>query len=156
MGWGRSGRIGMIVYKLACKNDHSFEAWFKDSDASEQQLEAAQVICPVCGTTSVNKALMAPHVAKGRGVAEQPRQLTNDPEAAARSEFLKAVSQLRQHVEANCDYVGPRFSEEARRIHYGEIERRDIYGEASPDEARKLKDEGIEVYGIPWLPRHDS
>ena len=147
----------MIVYKLTCKNDHAFEAWFKDSDTSEQQLEAGQVLCPSCGTTSVHKALMAPRVAKGRKQPQAaPRQLTNDREAAARAEFIKAVSELRQHVEANCDYVGERFPEEARRIHYGEVDRRDIYGEASPDEARKLRDEGVEVYGIPWLPRHDS
>ena len=147
----------MIVYKLTCKNEHSFEAWFKDSDTSEQQLDGGQVLCPSCGTTSVHKALMAPRVAKRRKQAEAaPHQLTNDREAAARAEFIKAVGELRQHVEANCDYVGERFPEEARRIHYGEVDRRDIYGEASPDEARKLRDEGVEVYGIPWLPRHDS
>jgi hypothetical protein len=100
---------------------------------------------------------MAPRVAKKREVAApQAQQVTNDPQAAARAEFMKALRDLRRHVESNCDYVGERFPEEARRIHYGEIERRDIYGEANTDEARKLRDEGIEVYGIPWLPRHDS
>ena len=147
----------MIVYKLACKNDHSFEAWFRDSETSEEQLEAAQVLCPVCGSAKVAKALMAPSVVKAkRRAAQPPRHLTNDPESASRAEFVKALTELRQHVEANCDYVGEGFPEEARRIHYGEIERREIYGEASADEARKLNDEGIEVYGIPWLPRHDS
>ena len=163
----------MIVYKLTCKNDHSFEAWFRDSGACDSQIEAGQVLCPSCSTTSVAKALMAPSIVKGRGRSGQPkaidqaseqtapveappRQVTNDRDAALRAEILKAIGELRQHVEANCDYVGDRFPEEARRIHYGEVERRDIYGEANSDEARKLRDEGIEVYGIPWLPRHDS
>ena len=147
----------MIVYQLACKNDHSFEAWFRDSDASERQLEAGQVMCPNCGTTSVSKAVMAPRVARKRErEAPAARQVTNDREAASRAELIKALAELRRHVETNCEYVGERFPEEARRIHYGEIDRRDIYGEASPDDARKLRDEGVEVYGIPWLPRHDS
>jgi hypothetical protein len=163
----------MIVYKLACKNDHSFEAWFRDSGTCDAQIEAGQVICPACGSTTIAKALMAPSIVKGRGKAGRnkaeetapavepvevlpPRQVTNDREAALRAEIFKAIGALRQHVESSCDYVGERFPEEARRIHYGEVERRDIYGEASSDEARKLRDEGIEVYGIPWLPRHDS
>ena len=148
----------MILYKLTCENRHDFDAWFKDSESCDAQLGAGQVSCPSCGATKVGKALMAPRVAKVRKAAKSgpPRQVTNDPHAAARAEIMKALRELRRHVEANCDYVGERFPEEARRIHYGETEHRDIYGETSPEEARKLHDEGIEVYGIPWLPRHDS
>jgi len=151
----------MILYKLACKNDHSFDAWFRDSASCDDQISARQVVCPTCGSTSVSKALMAPRVAKGRGDAQEPEpsrrhQLTNDPQAVAHADLIKALRELRKHIETRCDYVGRRFPEEARKIHDGEVEHRDIHGEPSPDEARRLRDEGIEIYGIPWLPRHDS
>ncbi len=146
----------MIVYKLCCKKDHEFEAWFRDSSAADEQLEATQVVCPVCGTTTVRKALMSPRLGKGSEQPAPPAQITNDPALAERTRVAEALRELRRHVEENCDYVGPRFAEVARQIHYGETEHRDIYGEASPDEASSLRDEGIEVYGIPWLPRHDS
>ncbi len=155
----------MIVYKLCCKKDHEFEAWFRDSGAAEEQIEAGRVVCPNCGTTSVTKALMAPRLNKSRAApaVTQPTggkptggQLTNDPQIAERQELVEALRELRRHVESNCDYVGDKFAEEARKIHYGEIERRDIYGEASQEEAKTLREEGVEVFGIPWLPRHDS
>lgn len=155
----------MIVYKLCCKKDHEFEAWFRDSGAAEEQIEAGRVVCPNCGTTSVTKALMAPRLNKSRAApaVTQPAggklaggQLTNDPQIAERQELVEALRELRRHVESNCDYVGEKFAEEARKIHYGEIERRDIYGEASQEEAKTLREEGVEVFGIPWLPRHDS
>ncbi|MFN4087471.1 MAG: DUF1178 family protein [Alphaproteobacteria bacterium] len=147
----------MILYKLCCKKDHDFEAWFRDSAAAEEQIGSARVVCPVCGTVDVRKALMAPRVAKGQEVLPpSPRQVTNDPQIAERRQVIEALRELRRHVEANCDYVGDRFAEEARKIHYGETEHRDIYGETSQDEARRLKEEGVEIYGIPWLPRHDS
>ena len=147
----------MIVYKLCCKKDHEFEAWFRDSGAAEEQIETGQVVCPSCGTTSVRKALMAPRVGKASSEnGEAARQLTNDPNLGKRQELVEALRELRRHVEANCDYVGDKFAEEARRIHYGEVEHRDIYGEASSDDAKALREEGVEVFGIPWLPRHDS
>ena len=155
----------MIVYKLCCKKDHEFEAWFRDSGAAEEQIEAGRVVCPHCGTTSVTKALMAPRLNKSHaaptvmppaGGKPAGGQLTNDPQIAERRELVEALQELRRHVESNCDYVGDRFAEEARKIHYGETERRDIYGEASSEEAKTLREEGVEVFGIPWLPRHDS
>lgn len=149
----------MIVYKLCCKKSHEFEAWFRDSAAADDQIAAGRVVCPTCGTTSVSKAIMAPRVAKGQAKqdpAAAGRQLTNDPQVGARTELVEALRELRRHIETRCDYVGDKFAEEARKIHYGEIERRDIYGEASPEEAKTLREEGVEVYGIPWLPRHDS
>ena len=157
-------RRSMIVYKLCCKKDHEFEAWFRDSGAADEQIEARRVVCPRCGTTSVSKALMAPRLGKptrGEGRAEGAsaaagRQVTNDPEVGERRELVEALRELRRHVESNCDYVGDRFAEEARKIHYGEVEHRDIYGEASSEEAKTLREEGVEVFGIPWLPRHDS
>ncbi|MET4697756.1 hypothetical protein ABIE65_000767 [Constrictibacter sp. MBR-5] len=155
----------MIVYKLCCKKDHEFEAWFRDSGAADEQIEAKRVVCPHCGTTSVAKALMAPRLNKSPAApAVMPPgggkpaggQLTNDPQIAERRELVEALRELRRHVESNCDYVGDRFAEEARKMHYGEVERRDIYGEASSEEAKTLREEGVEVFGIPWLPRHDS
>ena len=154
----------MIVYKLCCKKDHEFEAWFRDSGTADEQIEAGRVICPACGTTSVSKALMAPRLNKKKTAEgereskanDAARQVTNDAQVGERRELVEALRELRRHVEANCDYVGERFAEEARKIHYGEVEHRDIYGEASPEEAKTLQEEGVEVFGIPWLPRHDS
>ncbi len=129
----------MIRYALRCTNDHEFEGWFQSSQTFEKQVKKKQVSCAVCGATKVVKAPMAPAVAGRRGEAETKRTKA----------LLQAV---RKHVEANCDYVGPRFAEEARRIHYGETEARGIYGEASDQQAGELEDEGIKVARMP-LPR---
>lgn len=142
----------MILYELRCSADHGFEAWFKDGATYDRQAEAGEIVCPVCGDTHVGKALMAPRLAKGRVEGEAPVAET-DGEAVRMRE---ALTQLRQQVETNCDYVGDRFAEEARKIHYGETGRRNIYGEATDDQARELVDEGIKVGRIPWLPRTDS
>ena len=142
----------MIVYELKCKNDHQFEGWFRDSAAYDVQRKARKVCCPVCGTAKVEKALMAPRLGKGTGDSERA-----DEQARALSrKVLAEVKQLRKQVEANCDYVGERFAEEARRIHYGETEQRGIYGEASDEETRALEDEDIKVARIPWLPLSDE
>lgn len=140
----------MIVYDLKCPEGHQFEAWFRDSAAYEAQVEAGDVLCPVCGSDKVQKALMAPHLARGstRGPAVQI-----DEQAV---QVRQALGELRSQIEANCDYVGPRFPEEARRIHYGEADPRGIYGESSAEEAEALKEEGVQVQRIPWLPRQDS
>ena len=147
----------MITYKLACKKDHAFDAWFRDSGACEDQLADGRVVCPICGTRDVRKAPMAPRVAKAREHDAKPSAPASEGKSTVVSgEFINALRELRKRVEENCDYVGERFAEEARKIHYGEVERRDIYGEAGPDEARSLKDEGVEVHSVPWVPRHDS
>ena len=139
----------MILFDLKCPKDHVFEAWFRDGDAFESQIEAKSVCCPVCGSRKIAKAPMAPRIGKGEpiGTSSPPRQPAT---------MRHALRQLRQQIEENCDYVGERFPEEARRIHYGEVEKRDIYGEASDEDAQALDDEGIEVRRIPWVPRHDN
>ena len=142
----------MILYELHCSADHGFEAWFKDGAAYDRQAEAGEIVCPVCGDTRVAKALMAPRLAKGRADGEGA---VAEPDGEA-VRMREALMQLRRHVEANCDYVGNRFAEEARRIHYGETGHRNIYGEATDDQARELSDEGIKVGRVPWLPRTDS
>ena len=139
----------MIVFDLRCNKGHVFEAWFPDSRTFDRQAKKAQVVCPVCGDTQVEKALMAPNISTGRKKdAEQ--------EKAQAAKVIQALSEVRRQVEENCDYVGPRFAEEARRIHYGEADSHAIYGETTPDEAKSLTEEGIEFGRIPWAPRLDS
>lgn len=142
----------MIVYELKCKNDHQFDGWFRDSAAYDVQRKARKIGCPVCGTAKVEKAPMAPRLGKGTGDSER----ADERARALARKVLADVKQLRKQVEANCDYVGERFAEEARRIHYGETEQRGIYGEASDEETRSLEDEDIKVARIPWLPHSDD
>ncbi len=140
----------MIVFNLKCRRDHIFEAWFRDNVTFDDQVAAGVVDCPVCGSKKIEKALMAPHVAKG-GRAEAAAQ-----ETAKVAQAKKALTELRRQVEKNCDYVGPTFAEEARKIHYGESDERNIYGETSNEEAKALDEEGVKVQRIPWLPRENS
>jgi hypothetical protein len=137
----------MIKYDLKCGEGHVFEAWFRDSAAYEALAAAGEVACPDCGDRSVTKRPMAPAVARADRTAARRRAVL----AAA----LRELHSVRDHVERTCDYVGDRFPEEARRMHYGEAERHNIYGEASEAEAEALADEGIEVGRVPWLPRPD-
>jgi hypothetical protein len=140
----------MIVYDLKCREGHQFEAWFRDSGAYDAQVEAGEVLCPVCGCTKVQKALMAPNLSRGEAGAPAPQE---DQRAA---QARRALRELRRQVESNCDYVGQRFPEEARRIHYGEADPRGIYGESSAEEAEELEEEGVEVQRIPWLPPENA
>lgn len=144
-----SAGSAMIVYDLKCRKDHVFEAWFPDSAAFDAQAGAGKVVCPVCGSNKVIKAPMAPRLAPRKN----GETAAADPEAA---NVMRQLRDLRAQVEKNCDYVGDRFAEEARKIHYREVDPRGIYGEASPQEANDLRDEGIEVGVIPWVPREDA
>jgi hypothetical protein len=135
----------MILFDLRCKDGHAFEAWFRDSAAYEAQVAARDLACPVCGSTEVAKALMAP------ALNSRPKI-----EAAQAAEAMRLWRRVQNHIETNFDHVGPRFAEEARKIHHGEAEKRSIYGEATQAEAKELRDEGIDVNQIPWLPRHDA
>lgn len=165
----------MIVFDVSCSNDHVFEGWFKDSESFGEQVEAGAVSCPVCGDTKVQKALMAPNVAGIRkGKDDAPAGLSMDsagmPEAAPNAapnaamdtsdgklaEFVEALHEFKKHVEENSDYVGDTFPEEARKIHYGETEARSIYGEATPEEAEELVEEGVDFHRIPWTGKTDS
>lgn len=145
----------MIVFNLKCRRDHLFEAWFRDNVTFDEQVAAGVVGCPVCGSKKVEKALMAPHVAKS-GRARGGRAEEAARETAKVAQAKKALTELRRQVEENCDYVGPTFAEEARKIHYGESDERNIYGETSNDEAQALDEEGVKVQRIPWLPRDNS
>jgi len=156
----------MIVFDLKCRKEHVFEAWFPDSASFTEQAEAGKVLCPVCGSRKVTKALMAPTVVGTKG-REDSRPAKGDAasagtgtkamaETAKAGELRRLLRELRQQVEKNCDYVGERFAEEARKIHYGETDSRGIYGETSDDEAKALADEGIEIARVPWLPSENS
>lgn len=133
----------MILFELRCRHDHHFDGWFKDNAAYDSQVAGNEISCPVCGDTSVSKAIMAPRLNKATG------QSLDAQDAA--TEMRRLLRDLRQQVEKNCDYVGNDFPEEARKIHYGDAESRAIYGEASDEQAAELEDEGIAVGRIPWL-----
>lgn len=139
----------MIKYQLKCDQAHEFEAWFQDSATYDRQAARRQIHCPFCDGTKITKAPMAPNLARSSS------ERVSD-EARMAAEARRMLIELREHVERNADFVGKEFPEEARRIHYGDAEQRNIYGEASPEEAKELLEEGIEVAAIPWLPRGDA
>ena len=154
----------MIRYRLKCKKGHEFEAWFASSAAFDRQAKRGQLTCPHCGTSKVSKALMAPSIAKRAkpkaaaqeaGASSRPPRLAAKPETqrvAAHGELAAAMRKLRAEIEAKSEYVGPRFSEEARKIHYEEMPARGIHGEATAEEAKALSEEGIEFFPLPILP----
>jgi len=143
----------MIRYDLVCESGHLFDGWFRDSATYDQQADAGEIACPSCGATRIEKQIMAPAVpVKSNRKPDLPRRMLGgaaDPKAVA---LMEAVKKLREHVEANADYVGDKFAEEARRIHYNETEARGIYGEASIEDAKSLLEEGIDVHPLPKLP----
>ena len=136
----------MIRYALICDQAHEFEGWFGGSGDYDDQAGRGLLECPVCGSRSVGKAIMAPSVAgtKARGV--------NSPEPQTRAMMMEATGQIRRHVEENFDYVGDRFATEARAIHEGKSEDRGIYGEATPKDVRALREDGIRVAPLPPEP----
>jgi hypothetical protein len=166
----------MIRYALACADGHAFESWFQNSAAFDKQKKRGLVACPVCGSAKVDKAIMAPRLARAdieeiAPSAPQPQSAPASPppspavppmpvpgkSAVAMTspqerELRQKLKELRDHVTKNAQYVGQRFPEEARKMHYGEIEHRSIYGEASPEDAKALHDEGIEFHPLPVLP----
>jgi len=167
----------MIRYNLNCAKGHAFESWFANSAAFDKQRKRALVACPICGSTKVEKAIMAPRLARAdsgeRAKSAETEATPPLPDSAPGSPPMPPVSpgkgavamtspqerelrhklkELRDHVTKNASYVGGRFPEEARKMHYGEIEHRSIYGEASPEEAKALHEEGIEFHPLPILP----
>jgi len=153
----------MIAYDLCCEKDHRFEAWFKDAASYTRQSKRKLLNCAVCGSSKIRKALSAPALS---GTRSQNRAATttdnmgasyaNHPDAQRSAELLRQLAELRRHIEANADDVGDDFAEEARKIHYGEVEQRNIYGQASEAEASALAEEGVEFARIPWVRRTDS
>jgi hypothetical protein len=152
----------MIHYHLRCERGHGFESWFQSSSAYEAQEKRGLVNCPICGSAKVERAIMAPQIVtrKGRESAAPAPAAATDVTAPTSTPLLMAqerelrakLKELRDHIVKNADNVGERFPNEARKMHYGDIEHRPIYGEASPDEARALIDEGVDVAPLPVLP----
>lgn len=169
----------MIRYALQCERGHAFESWFQDSASFDKQAKRGLVACPICNTIKVEKSIMAPQIPrKGRTTEQRAgeekamratarRKKSADAEAAVapaappspepllmaqEKELLAKLKELRDHIKANADNVGEQFPEQARKMHYGEIEHRPIYGDASPTEAKALIEEGVEVMPMPVLP----
>jgi hypothetical protein len=143
----------MIKYSLRCGNGHQFEAWFANSAAYDRQSAARQIVCPQCGSDQVEKALMAPNIVSSSSKDAVPPPAVPSP---AHVEAAALLRKLREHVQQNSEYVGPRFAEEALKIHHEEIEARSIYGEASEPEVETLRDEGVEFYPLPALPEEHN
>ncbi len=141
----------MIVFQLNCGTGHTFDIWFRDGATADRQLARKLVECPECGDRKVSKALMAPRIS-AKGEKKVPAQNM----AVLAKTMRDQLTEVRKQVEANCDYVGDKFAEEARKIHYGESDARGIFGEASEEQHKELSEEGIEVARIPWLPRDDA
>ena len=161
----------MIRYSLICERKHEFEIWFKNSADFDKQSKRGLVSCPACDSNKVEKALMAPSLGRGsrKGVTSAPPEPVAAPAPAEtpaavadtspvamissqQREFRTKLKELRDHLVKNADNVGTKFPDEARKMHYGEIEHRSIYGEASPQDAKELHDEGIEFHPLPVLP----
>jgi hypothetical protein len=156
----------MILYDLICEKDHTFESWFRNSEAAQKVLKARQSPCPTCGSVKVRKAPMAPRIAKtgedapvhvaapsGESAPALKQPLENMAEAMQKA--AAALEELRTTIEQTFDHVGEKFPEEARRIHYGEAPERPIYGDATLEEAKELHEEGIKVAAIPWRKRRN-
>ncbi len=164
----------MILYRLRCAKGHEFDSWFKDGKTYERQEKRSLIGCPACGNAKITRAPMAPRIGKGGqgrgGRAEQPVEQSAGPSAEAApeaapdpqmaalarampKEMRETLLKLREQVEKNLEPVGEKFAEEARKIHYGESDKRGIYGQTTDEEAEALADEGIEFGRLPWIPR---
>ena len=160
----------MILYRLRCSKGHEFESWFKDSKTYERQEKKSVIGCAVCGDSKVKRAIMSPRIGKkGKAEIEAPVETATAPApvpAAAQQmaalarqmprELREALLKVRAEVEKNCEHVGDKFADEARKIHHGETEARGIYGEATDAEHEELLEEGIDVARIPWVNRGDA
>ena len=150
----------MIRYALHCDRNHEFESWFQSSSTYDSQVKRKLVTCPICGSAKVDKAIMAPRIVGKKGRDKAPVETQAEAPASEPTSLMMAqerklrakIKELRDHIVKNADNVGERFANEARAMHYGDKEHRPIYGEASPEEARSLIDEGVEVSPLPTLP----
>ncbi len=183
LDFARDPNRRMIRFALRCQDGHEFEAWFRNGDTYERQAKRGDVRCPDCGSAKVAKAIMAPAIAKGgrrapaeapvaekavaeKAVAEAPQKAPAEAKRAALPEpgemhvagkMREALREMRRFIEKNAEYVGPRFADEARKMHKGESHERSIYGEASDEDAAALEEEGVEFGRIPWPKyRHDG
>ncbi len=144
----------MIRYSLICDKDHNFDSWFQSADAFDKLNAAGLANCAVCGSAKITKAVMAPRVRPARSAAAMPAEKPADkPLSAPASPAEQALAEMRKKIEKSSENVGDDFAREARAIHYGEAPERAIYGEARPEEAKRLIDDGIPVAPLPWSSR---
>lgn len=141
----------MILYSLVCDSDHKFDGWFRNAEAFEEQTERGIVTCPICNSKAVSKALMAPAVT--RSASEKVPLSIGHPQQGQLREMLRA---LRNKVTAEADYVGDKFAEEARKIHFKEVEARGIYGEATREEVAALAEDGVDFMPLPHIPEEHN
>ena len=153
----------MIQYTLKCAQDHSFDSWFQSADAYDKLMAAGLVTCALCGDTNVKKAMMAPRVRPASKAVGAPPENNAPPPAAPpgplsapSNDVEKALADMKKHVEETSDYVGVNFAKEARAMHDGDTPERSIYGEAKPEEAKALIEEGIPVTPLPFRPGRKS
>lgn len=137
----------MISFSIVCENDHDFEAWFRNSDDFDAQRRRKLIACPACGSPKVEKALMAPAVSTGRRKEKMALAIGTEQRKA-----MAKLKELTEKLKQGADYVGDKFADEARKIHFGETEARGIYGEATVDEARSLHEDGVEFLPLPNIP----
>lgn len=137
----------MISFSIVCENDHDFEAWFRNGDDFDAQRRRKLIACPACGSTRVEKALMAPAVSTGRRKEKMALAIGTEQRKA-----MAKLKELTEKLKQGADYVGDKFADEARKIHFGETEARGIYGEATVDEARSLHEDGVEFLPLPNVP----
>ncbi|TNF23274.1 MAG: DUF1178 family protein [Rhodobacteraceae bacterium] len=140
----------MIHYALKCSDDHRFESWFQSAQAFDKLKAAGMVACAICGSSKVDRDLMTPRVSQGSAKAPPPARPR--PLSAPASPAEQALARLKAHVEKTSDYVGTEFAREARAMHDGDVPLRSIHGEARPDEARKLVEDGISIAPLPFRP----
>ena len=152
----------MIRFALECEKEHQFESWFQSNDAFDDLNKRNLIACPTCNSTKVTKSLMAPKVRTSRKTAivhdDAPVQAptagqamtTPDPDVA------EAIQKLKSHVEKNSDYVGDDFAKEARAMHQGDVPQRSIHGQAKPEEARKLIEDGVPALPLPFIPKQKT
>lgn len=161
----------MIRFALVCPDDHEFEGWFKSNAAYEEQVAQGELTCPVCGSGEIRKAVMAPAITRGAAervpapapapaqpapAASVPAATVSPAQAARFAEWMRLARAVQAHVRANFEDVGDKFAEEARRIHLGERDEADIYGQATREEVEELAEDGIAVAVLPQLPELDS
>ncbi len=137
----------MIRFALNCDHGHAFEAWFRNNDDFDTQAKRGLVSCPACGSAKVQKALMAPAVSSSKKQEKVALAASHE-----QRRVLKQLKEITEKLRASADYVGDKFAEEARRIHFGETEARGIYGEATVEEAKGLLEDGVEFMPLPNIP----
>jgi len=146
----------MISYTLKCENDHRFDSWFQSASAFDKLLAVGMVTCPTCESAAVKKAIMAPRVRTARKAASAADQTPESALSTPATDQERAIAELKSKVEANSEYVGMEFATQARAIHAGDAVERPIYGEAAPEEALKLLQEGVPVAPLPFTPKRKT